>query len=71
MIKIISLICATIMTGTVDQINGRAVSVELEAKDGHTHQDTLPVWMFPCKVEEGTQFTVAIKEDSLTIICKE
>ena len=70
MVKIISLICATIMIGTVDQVKGRAVSVELVAKDGHTHEETLPSWMFPCKVEEGLRFRIVIKEKSTMIICE-
>ena len=67
--KFFSLCFAVTMNGTVDQIyNSRAI-VELVAKDGHAHEESLPVWMFPCKIEEGTKFRIKIKEDSITLEC--
>jgi hypothetical protein len=70
MIKLLNLwLFATTMTGTVDQISGGSAVVELVAKDGHAHEESLPTWMFPCKIEEGTRFYIKIKKDSVTIKC--
>ena len=61
---------ATTMKGTVDQIDKDRVIAELVAKDEHVHEAELPIWIFPCKVEEGTVFWIKTFEDSVTITCK-
>ena len=48
------------MSGTVDQIDDRKAIVELVAKDGHAHEESLPIWLFPCKIQEGTKFSIII-----------
>lgn len=58
------------MNGTVDQINNGRADVEIVAKDGHTHEDRLPIWMFPCKIQEGTRFSIKVTEDLVLIQCK-
>ena len=69
---LLALFFATsIMTGTVDQVEGRQVVVELTAKDGHMHNTVLPLWLFPCRIEEGSKFWIEMKDDSLTIFCGE
>jgi len=67
--KFFSLYFAVTMNGTVDQIYGNKVTVELVAKDGHAHEESLPMWLFPCKIEEGTKFRIKTKENSITIQC--
>jgi hypothetical protein len=67
--KFFSLYFAAIMNGTVDQIYDNRAIVELVAKDGHFHEESLPIWIFPCKIKEGTVFYIKIKEDSITILC--
>ena len=57
------------MSGSVDQINDNLAEVELTAKDGHAHDVTLPVWMFPCEVKEGLQFHIEFHEKNTTIRC--
>ena len=58
------------MSGTVDQINGEEAAVELIAKDGHAHTTAFPVWLFPCKVVEGTRFTISLNTKSSSIFCE-
>ena len=69
MMKFFSLYFAVTMNGTVDRLYDNRAVVELVAKDGHAHEESLPTWMFPCKIEEGTRFYIKIKEDSVTIKC--
>ena len=64
-----SLFAVTIMTGTVDLIEGKHANVELTASSGETHSDTLPLWLFPCQVREGSGFWIEKEENSLTIRC--
>ena len=72
MIKLLILWFATTsMTGTVDQINDGKADVELLARDGHAHEEQLPIWMFPCKVEEGTRFVIITTKDSTILQCEE
>tara|TARA_A100001388_G_C28696255_1_gene463847 strand:+ start:389 stop:613 length:225 start_codon:yes stop_codon:yes gene_type:complete len=61
---------ATTMRGTVDQIDSSKVIAELVAKDGHIHEAELPIWLFPCRVEEGTVFLVDTFNDRVIITCK-
>ena len=70
MFKFLTIAFATTMKGTVDQIDSVRVISELVAKDGHIHETELPIWLFPCKVEEGTVFLIKTFEDSVTITCK-
>ena len=58
------------MSGTVDQIDGHKAIVELVAKDGHAHEESFPAWMFPCRIEEGTKFSIKIKNDIVSIQCE-
>ena len=69
MMKFFSLYFAVTMNGTVDRLYDNRAVVELVTKDGHAHEESLPTWMFPCKIEEGTRFSIKIKEDSVTIKC--
>jgi hypothetical protein len=69
MMKFFSLCFAVTMNGTVDRLYDNRAVIELVAKDGHAHEESLPTWMFPCKIEEGTRFYIKIKEDSVTIKC--
>jgi hypothetical protein len=69
MIKFLSLLFSTTMHGIVDQVDGHIAIVELVAKDGHTHEINLPLWMFPCSIQEGTGFSIDMKIDSTTIYC--
>ncbi len=64
------LFAASTMTGTVDQVEGREAAVEIVARDGHAHEEILPTWIFPCRVEEWTKFWIQIKEDSVAIKCR-
>tara|TARA_A100001388_G_C28454117_1_gene350058 strand:- start:141 stop:365 length:225 start_codon:yes stop_codon:yes gene_type:complete len=68
--KILTIAFATTIKGTVDQVDTNQVITELVAKDGHIHEAELPIWIFPCKVEEGTIFWIKTFEDSVTITCK-
>jgi len=67
----IILFFITTMQGTVDQINLGKATVEISARDGHLHIAELPLWLFPCEVEEGLQFYIHTGSDSTTIRCKE
>jgi len=69
MLKLFSIYFAIIMSGTVDQIDGQMAIIELVAKDGHSHEVNLPLWMFPCRIEEGTKIWIKIKEDATIIYC--
>lgn len=72
MMKLLNLwFASTTMTGTVDIISGGKADVELVARDGHYHEDNLPIWMFPCKVEEGTKFSIKITNDLMLIQCED
>jgi len=71
MVQIIMLILTSTMAGTVDQIDGNKVSIELTAKDGHTHQDVIPKWMFPCAIEEGSRFFIESNKTNTVIRCLE
>ena len=71
MIKLLKLwFTSVMMNGTVDQINNGKADVEILAKDGHAHEDQLPIWLFPCRVEEGTRFLIKMTEDLVLIQCK-
>ena len=70
MFKFLTIAFATTMKGTVDQVDKDRVIAELVAKDEHVHEAELPIWIFPCKVEEGTIFWIKTFEDSVTITCK-
>tara|TARA_B100001250_G_scaffold45025_1_gene35386 strand:- start:2294 stop:2521 length:228 start_codon:yes stop_codon:yes gene_type:complete len=72
MIKLFKLwFTGVVMNGTVDQINDGKADVEILARDGHSHEDRLPIWLFPCRVEEGTRFSIKMAEDLVLIQCKE
>lgn len=64
------LILVAIMFGTVDQVNNGFAQVELVAKDGHAHEESIPVWMFPCVVEEGKGFFIETSEKTTIIRCE-
>jgi len=71
MFKILSILfSSSVMTGIVDQVNGQHVFVELTAKDGHAHEMNLPKWLFPCKVSEGTKFTIRMSKSTTAIMCE-
>ena len=57
------------MAGVVDQLDGEIVAVELQAKDGHYHQAKLPIWVFPCAVEEGLKFSINFEPDTTIVRC--
>ncbi len=67
--KILLAVFATTMKGTVDQIDTNRAIVEMLAKDGHTHEVEFPIWVFPCKVEEGTIIWIDMLQDRVTIRC--
>ena len=69
MIQIIFFTMSSIMEGTVDQIEGNKAVVELTAKDGHIHQEIFPTWVFPCRIEEGSRFSVKSNEKNTIITC--
>tara|TARA_E500000331_G_C17208724_1_gene692618 strand:+ start:667 stop:864 length:198 start_codon:yes stop_codon:yes gene_type:complete len=64
------LMLSSTMTGTVDQIEGTKVIVELMAKDGHTHEDIIPIWIFPCTIEEGSKFSIKSNKKNTIIRCQ-
>jgi len=70
MFKFLTIVFAATMEGTVDQIDSDRVITELVAKDGHVHEAELPIWLFPCKVEEGTIFWIKTFKNNVTITCK-
>ena len=70
MIKILYMLFGITMKGTVDQIHGNTVLVELVSAGGHTHEEILPRWMFPCYIEEGTVFWIDTSEKLTTIRCQ-
>ncbi len=70
MFKILTIAFATSIKGTVDQVDTNQAITELVAKDGHTHEVALPIWIFPCKVEEGTIFWIKTFKDNVIITCK-
>jgi hypothetical protein len=55
--------------GTVDQVDGNNILVELSARN-HIHDDVIPRWLFPCKVEEGTKFIVQSYKNKTIIKCE-
>ena len=71
MMKFFNIYFAITMNGTVDQIYENRAIVELVAKDGHAHEESLPIWMFPCKIEEGTKFSIKTKQNTITIQCSQ
>jgi|APSaa5957512493_1039668.scaffolds.fasta_scaffold159294_3 hypothetical protein len=70
MIKILSFFFGFAVSGTVDQIHGHTVVAELVVKDGHIHDIDLPIWLFPCRVREGTRFIVNHNIDSTVLFCE-
>jgi hypothetical protein len=67
---IILLFFATTMEGTVDQIYHNRAIVEISAKDGHSHSAEFPVWLFPCEVKEGLQFSIHTGKSNTAITCR-
>jgi hypothetical protein len=70
MVRFLSFFFGFTMSGTVDQVDGYTVIAELIAKDGHSHEVNLPLWVFPCRVHEGTRFWINVKNDSTTFYCE-
>jgi len=58
------------MNGSVDQVHGGKATVEITARDGHSHPAEFPVWFFPCQVREGLEFYIHTGKNSTTIKCK-
>ena len=69
--NLIILLFATTMEGSVDQVHHGKATVEVSARDGHSHTMEIPVWLFPCEVKEGLQFYIHTGKNSTTIRCKE
>lgn len=69
MFKFLTVAFVATMEGTVDQIDSNRAVVEITAKDNHIHEAEFPIWIFPCKVEEGTVFRIDIFKDKVTIRC--
>jgi|TARA_R110002012_G_scaffold276492_1_gene463464 hypothetical protein len=66
----IILLFATTMEGSVDQVHLGKATVEISARDGHSHTAEFPTWLFPCEVKEGLQFYIHTGKNSTTIRCR-
>ena len=69
--NLIILLFATTMEGSVDQVHLGKATVEISARDSHSHTTEFPTWFFPCEVKEGLQFYIHTGKNSTTIRCKE
>ena len=68
--NLIILLFTTSMKGSVDQIHNDKATVEISARDGHSHSAEFPIWIFPCQVREGLEFYIHTGRNSTTIKCK-
>jgi len=59
------------LLGVVDQIQGQSATVELSDSSGHIDHAELPLWVFPCAIEEGTTFYANMTDQVLEIRCGE
>ena len=59
------------LLGVVDQLQGQSVAVELSDSSGHVDYTYLPLWIFPCAIEEGAMFYVNRTDGILEIRCGE
>jgi len=72
--KYVNVIAAFCLFGIVDQIHGNTVRVELNSPTGRDMQEPsmdLPLWMFPCKISEGSSFYFTKVDGVLELRCGE
>ena len=66
-----NLALAFLLLGVVDQIYGQSIHVELTDQTGHAVITDLPLWMFPCDIEEGSIFYFTKTDGILELRCGE
>ena len=69
--KHVNLALAFLLLGVVDQIYGHSIHVELTDETGHPTITDLPLWIFPCDIEEGSIFYFTKTDDVLELRCGE
>jgi flavoprotein len=69
--KYANLVLAFLLLGVVDQIHGRSIHVELTDRTGQAVITDLPLWMFPCDIEEGSIFYFTKVDNVLELRCGE
>ena len=58
-----------ILLGVVDQVHDRTVLVELSSLSGNVNNLEMPLWLFPCDVQEGDFFYVESIDEVTEIRC--
>jgi len=69
--KYCNVLLAFCLLGVVDQIHGNSVAVELSDGAGEATNMDLPLWMFPCEVNEGDPFYFTKVAGVLELRCGE
>ena len=72
--KYVNVIAVFCLFGIVDQIHGNTVRVELSSSSGREMHEPimdLPLWMFPCKISEGSSFYFTKIDGALELRCGE
>ena len=67
--KYTNLLLAFCLLGVVDQIEGKSVSVEITGPGASVENTELPLWVFPCDVQEGDLFYVIKNDDVMEVRC--
>jgi hypothetical protein len=60
------------MLGIVDRVYDEVAHVELTSMSGETIAGSpmdLPLWMFPCKISEGSEFYFTKANETLELKC--
>jgi len=70
--KYANIIAAFFLFGVVDQVYDDTARVELSSASGRQVAEPimdLPLWMFPCKISEGSAFYFTKKDGVLELRC--
>ena len=61
------------LLGIVDQVHDETVSIELSftsQKNVYRTETHLPLWIFPCKISEGSRLYFTNKDEKIQLICE-
>lgn len=67
--KYVNPMLAFLLLGVVDQVYGHSIHVELTDETGQPTITDLPLWIFPCDIEEGSIFYFTKLNDVLELRC--
>jgi len=67
--RCINFVMMFYVLGIVDQVHNDSVQVELSDIEGTVITDDLPLWIFPCEIEEGDMFYFVKLDGVLELRC--